>query len=92
MPQRRSIKSMVNCLRVVQLPATPCPTIFFGSTISSNCFSSMHPDWIAASFKLRPSSCALWAIAAARQAALDLAYSHWKQCGTQEQSFSCAAH
>ena len=27
--------------RSLQLPPTPCPTIFFGSTIASNVFSSM---------------------------------------------------
>jgi hypothetical protein len=42
---------------------TPCPTIFFGSTISSNRLSSMSPDWSAASFRVRPSSFALCAMA-----------------------------
>ena len=47
----------------LQLLATPSPTIFLGSTISSNRFSSMYPDLSAASFKVRPSSFALCAIA-----------------------------
>ena len=32
----------------LQLPPTPWPTIFLGSTISSNRLSSMSPDWSAA--------------------------------------------
>ena len=50
---------------LLQLPPTPCPTIFRGSTISSNRFSSISPERSAASFSVRPSSFAMCAIAEA---------------------------
>src|SRR5262249_18202014 len=48
--------------RCDQLPALPWPTILRGSTISSNRFASMKPDFSAASFKVRSSSFARCAI------------------------------
>src|SRR5580704_11425487 len=47
----------------LQLPPTPSPTIFLGSTISSKRFSSIKPESSAASFKVRSASFALCAIA-----------------------------